>query len=66
MESHIVGFKGKERSEMELKVVGFVWNVDGDEFVHMVELKRWKRKLIEFLLRKYETDGESFPLIREE
>lgn len=51
---------------MKDKIVGFVWNVDGDEFVHMVELPEWKRKAIEYLLNEHETDGESFPLVREE
>lgn len=47
-------------------LTGFVWELKYGEFVHMVELPKWKRRVIEFLLRRYETEGESFPLIREE
>ena len=49
---------------MKGKIVGFVWNVNGDEFVHMVELSDADRREIEEILAKYETDGESFPLVR--
>lgn len=49
---------------MKGKIVGFVWDVDRDEFVHMVELSDADRGEIEEILAKYETDGESFPLVR--
>lgn len=58
---------------MKDKLVGFVWNVNGDEFVHMCELSKGHRSVIELAVRiiehilckNYETEGESFPLIRE-
>lgn len=51
---------------MKPKITGFVWNCDGDEFVYMVELPEQKRAEIERLLAEHETEGESFPLVREE